>query len=110
MPSLLPFAHRAGHGRILFRHVPSSLPIAHAATIPGILRADLVADLARGDTMNDAITRRWVHMLPLDLPYYAVLTLRPGCGGAQAMPSTARRTIPMRTCPSSSTARPSARG
>ncbi|HKP77049.1 MAG TPA: alkaline phosphatase family protein [Longimicrobiaceae bacterium] len=52
--------------------------VAYAGTVPGILRADLVADLARGDTVNDAVTRRWLHMLPPDLPYYAVLTLRPG--------------------------------
>ena len=52
--------------------------VAHAATVPGVLRADLVSDLARGDTVNDAITRRWLHMLPPDLPYYAVVTLRPG--------------------------------
>ncbi|HEV7588169.1 MAG TPA: alkaline phosphatase family protein, partial [Longimicrobium sp.] len=38
--------------------------VAHAATVPGILRADLVSELARGDTVNDAITRRWLHMLP----------------------------------------------
>jgi hypothetical protein len=52
--------------------------VAHAATIPGILRADLVAELARGDTVNDAVTRRWLHMIPADLPYYVVLTIRPG--------------------------------
>jgi hypothetical protein len=52
--------------------------VAHAATVPGILRADLVSELARGDTVNDAVTRRWLHMLPPDLPYYAVVTLRPG--------------------------------
>jgi predicted AlkP superfamily pyrophosphatase or phosphodiesterase len=52
--------------------------VAHAATVPGILRADLVSELARGDTVNDAITRRWLHMIPRDLPYYATLTLRPG--------------------------------
>jgi predicted AlkP superfamily pyrophosphatase or phosphodiesterase len=52
--------------------------VAYAATVPGVLRADLVSELARGDTVNDAITRRWLHMLPRDLPYYAVITLRPG--------------------------------
>ena len=51
---------------------------AYAATVPGILRVDLVWELARGDTVNDAVTRRWLHMLPPDLPYYAVVTLRPG--------------------------------
>ena len=52
--------------------------VAYAATVPGVLRADLVSELARGDTVNDAIVRRWLHMLPPDLPYYAVVTLRPG--------------------------------
>jgi predicted AlkP superfamily pyrophosphatase or phosphodiesterase len=52
--------------------------VAFAATVPGVLRADLVSELARGDTVNDAIKRRWLHMLPPDLPYYAVVTLRPG--------------------------------
>ncbi|MFL5383027.1 MAG: alkaline phosphatase family protein [Longimicrobiaceae bacterium] len=65
---------RAGRGRqALAREL-----VAHAATVPGILRVDLVSDLARGDTVNDALTRRWLHMLPRDLPYYAALTLRPG--------------------------------
>jgi len=65
---------RAGHDPLaLAREL-----VAHAATLPGILRADLVSDLARGDTVNDAVTRRWLHMLPPDLPFYAVLTPRPG--------------------------------
>jgi hypothetical protein len=51
---------------------------AFAATVPGVLRVDLVSELARGDTVNDAIARRWLHMLPPELPYYAVVTLRPG--------------------------------
>jgi hypothetical protein len=52
--------------------------VAYAATVPAILRADLVSELARGDTVNDAVVRRWLHMLPRDLPFYAVLTPRPG--------------------------------
>lgn len=51
---------------------------AFARTLPGVLRADLVADLARGDTINDSVTRRWLHMVPRDLPFYAAVTLRPG--------------------------------
>jgi arylsulfatase A-like enzyme len=46
--------------------------------VPGVERADLVWELAAGDTVNDAVTRRWLHMLPPDLPYYVVVTLRPG--------------------------------
>ena len=52
--------------------------VAWARTQPGIERADLVADLPRGDTINDAVTRRWLHMMPSDLPYYAVVTMKPG--------------------------------
>jgi arylsulfatase A-like enzyme len=46
--------------------------------IPGVLRADLFPDVAGADTATDAIARRWSHMIPRDLPYYAVVTLRPG--------------------------------
>lgn len=52
--------------------------VAAARRVPGVLRADLVRDLPRGDTVNDAVARRWVHMLPPDLPVEAVVTLRPG--------------------------------
>lgn len=51
---------------------------AAARRIPGVLRADLVRELARGDTVNDAVTRRWHNMLPPDLPVEVVVTLRPG--------------------------------
>ncbi len=43
----------------------------------GVLRADLLADLAHADTVNDAIARRWLHMLPLDGAVRAVVTLKP---------------------------------
>lgn len=52
--------------------------VAHASAVPGVMRAELVPDLVRGDTVNDAVTRRWLHMLPGDLPCYATVTLRPG--------------------------------
>lgn len=51
---------------------------AHAATVPGVMRAASVADLARGDTVSDTFTRRWLHMIPRDLSYVAVFSLRPG--------------------------------
>ena len=51
---------------------------AAARRVPGVLRADLVRDLARGDTVNDVVTRRWVHMLPPDLPVEVAVTLKPG--------------------------------
>jgi hypothetical protein len=41
---------------------------------PGIARADRVRDLARRDTVNDAVSRRWLHMLPPDLPIELVVT------------------------------------
>ena len=41
---------------------------------PGIARADLVRDLAKQDTVHDAVARRWVHMIPLDTPIELVFT------------------------------------
>ena len=43
----------------------------------GVLRADLVRDLAAADTVHDDLARRWLHMLPTDGPVRAVLTLEP---------------------------------
>lgn len=51
--------------------------VAMERKIPGVLRVDLVRDLARADTTKDAIARRWLHMLPADLPVEVVVTLRP---------------------------------
>jgi len=41
---------------------------------PGIARVDRVRDLARRDTVNDAVSRRWLHMLPPDQPIEFVVT------------------------------------
>ena len=41
---------------------------------PGIARVDRVRDLARKDTTNDPVTRRWIHMLPPDVPIEMVFT------------------------------------
>ena len=41
---------------------------------PGIARVDRVRDLARRDTASDAVSRRWLHMLPPDLPVVLVVT------------------------------------
>jgi hypothetical protein len=41
---------------------------------PGIARVDRVRDLSRHDTVSDAVSRRWLHMLPLDLPVALVVT------------------------------------
>lgn len=43
----------------------------------GVLRADLLRDLATADTVRDDVARRWLHMLPLDGPVRAVVTLKP---------------------------------
>lgn len=47
------------------------------AKVPGVLRVDRVRDLARRDTTRDYVARRWLHMLPADLPAAAVVTLKP---------------------------------
>lgn len=57
-----------------------SLVRAFAATLrrtPGIARADRPADLARADTVHDAIARRWLHMLPADGDVPLVVTAEP---------------------------------
>jgi hypothetical protein len=45
---------------------------------PGIARVDRVRDLAGRDTLHDAITRRWLHMIPPDSPVEWVITPREG--------------------------------
>jgi hypothetical protein len=45
--------------------------------VPGVLRVDLMRDLAKADTTKDAVARRWLHMIPSDLPVEVVVTLRP---------------------------------
>jgi hypothetical protein len=47
-----------------------------AKKLPGVLRVDYVRDLARGDTVNNAIVRRWHQMIPRDLPIPVVVTLK----------------------------------
>jgi arylsulfatase A-like enzyme len=46
-------------------------------TLPGIARVDRFQDLLRGDTINDAVTRRWVHQLPATSNTEMVITLTP---------------------------------
>ena len=41
---------------------------------PGIARVDRVGDLARRDTLRDAVSRRWLHMLPPDAAVEYVVT------------------------------------
>lgn len=52
--------------------------IAVAKRIPGVLRADRFADLAKADLGKDYIARRWVQMFPPDVPVLAVITLTEG--------------------------------
>jgi predicted AlkP superfamily pyrophosphatase or phosphodiesterase len=46
-------------------------------TLPGVARVDRFQDLLRGDTINDPITRRWVHQLPVGSNAEMVITLTP---------------------------------
>ncbi len=48
-----------------------------ASAVNGVLRVDLVRELAMKDTTRDDIARRWLHMLPPDLPAAATVTLKP---------------------------------
>jgi hypothetical protein len=45
--------------------------------VPGIGAAELTRSLARLDTVHNAAARRWLHMLPPELPVEAVVSLEP---------------------------------
>ncbi len=47
-----------------------------ARKLPGVERVDFVRDLAKADTLNDPVARRWVHALPPDVPVPVVVTLK----------------------------------
>lgn len=51
--------------------------VAAERKVPGVLRVDLARELSKADTTRDAVARRWLHMLPLELPVEAMVTLRP---------------------------------
>lgn len=57
-------------------------------TAPGIARVDRVRDLAGRDTLRDAITRRWLHMIPADSPVEWVITPREGTYSTLATTAT----------------------
>jgi predicted AlkP superfamily pyrophosphatase or phosphodiesterase len=60
---------------------PDSLVAAFAAAVrqnPGVARVQTMRDLDAADTVNDAVSRRWVHAIPRDLPIELVVTLKPG--------------------------------
>ncbi|HVS59085.1 MAG TPA: alkaline phosphatase family protein [Gemmatimonadaceae bacterium] len=48
-----------------------------ARTVPGVSRVDRFQDLLRRDTINDPITRRWVHQIPAQSNVELVITLTP---------------------------------
>jgi predicted AlkP superfamily pyrophosphatase or phosphodiesterase len=45
--------------------------------VAGVQRVDVVSELASRDTTQDDVARRWLHMLPPDLPAAAVVTFKP---------------------------------
>jgi predicted AlkP superfamily pyrophosphatase or phosphodiesterase len=45
--------------------------------VTGVARVDYVRDLARADTVRDAVARRWLHMLPSDTQAELVLSIAP---------------------------------
>ena len=45
--------------------------------VPGVQRVDRVSALASKDTSADYVARRWLHMLPPEMPAAAVVTLKP---------------------------------
>jgi predicted AlkP superfamily pyrophosphatase or phosphodiesterase len=51
---------------------------------PGIARVDRVRDLAQRDTVHDAVSRRWLHMIPPDVPVEYVVTPMQGAYPARA--------------------------
>jgi hypothetical protein len=56
---------------------PDPLLARFAATLrrqPGIARVDRVRDLAQRDTLRDAVSRRWLHMLSSDAGVEYVVT------------------------------------
>lgn len=48
------------------------------AAVPGVARVDDPRTFAQRDTVNDAIARRWVHMIPPDYDVPLVASLEPG--------------------------------
>jgi hypothetical protein len=53
-------------------------------TSPAIARVDWVRDLARRDTIRDAVSRRWLHQIPPDSPVEIVITPVEGSYAAEA--------------------------
>jgi predicted AlkP superfamily pyrophosphatase or phosphodiesterase len=45
--------------------------------LPGVARVDRMKDLSRADTTKDVVARRWLHMIPSDVPADLVVSLKP---------------------------------
>ena len=45
--------------------------------VPGVARVDLRRDLAKADTVRDAVARRWLHALPPALPVVLLVSPKP---------------------------------
>ena len=52
---------------------------ARVRRVSGVARAEGPADLARADTAQDAVARRWRHHLPADAGAFLTVTLQPFC-------------------------------
>jgi predicted AlkP superfamily pyrophosphatase or phosphodiesterase len=59
-----------------------------ARDVPSVLRADLIDDLAKADTANDVIARRWLHMFRPGEDVIATVTLTPYSIFGDANPAT----------------------
>lgn len=55
----------------------AALWVREMRRVNGVLRADLLTDLARADTVNDKIARQWLHMFTPGGPVRAVSTHTP---------------------------------
>ena len=56
--------------------VLTAMAVAFRA-VPGVLRVDKRRDLARADTVRDAVARRWIHALPPSLPVVMLVSPKP---------------------------------
>lgn len=69
--------------------------------VPGVARVDRISDLARADTVNDRIARRWLHMFADDSKAALVVTLAPynywalGAPGQHGTPNDSDAHVPI---------------
>lgn len=63
------FAQSRGNADAMLTRLATQLRAAS-----GIARVDFVRDLAKADTLHDAVARRWAHMIPGDSPIELVFT------------------------------------